>query len=173
MRKRELFGPFEWPARPTGPETAGTTVERKAHARYQAEIIINNLFSALVSHLGRPEAVQLLKRYVERFARRGELKRYVERFVGRGESRPRNPARDDFLLEVLERVTAISSDPASAPGKAAEWIWKEKGSTYGNSRDAIEKHIRRLVVKRSTGACKLRPGRKRRPHKIPAKSKDK
>jgi hypothetical protein len=158
MAGRDDFG---LPVPPSGPETARARALRKAETRRLGEIILGKLFSRLKSNLGLIEAAKLFEQYSKLVRDRNKA--------------PRNPAHDDFLLQVVEGQGAMTGDRESAPRLAAERLWAMDRSKYGNSVDAIEKHIRRLLKAPDDPQLRnaKRPPRRTRGHKSPTKSRDK
>jgi hypothetical protein len=141
MADRNRFG---LPVSPADHETAQARAYRKAETRWHGELALNELFSRLANNLGKAEAARLFEDCITRFV--GDRKRSSS-----------NPARDDFFLQAYEAgVRSAGSDEkalAEVPRKTAKRLYRlqqEEMShvcpgAYGNSVEAIEKQIRRLL----------------------------
>ena len=117
---------FGLPPLPTEPETATARLKRRALVRRNAELVLSALFGRLRAHLGEEEARRLFEPPPRN---------------GRGVS---DPERDRELLDQYDLVagTQRAAFLVAARCHAAE------PQRFGNSPEAIEKHIRRLVDKR-------------------------
>jgi hypothetical protein len=114
---------FGLPPLPTEPETAMARLKRQARVHRNAELVLTALFGALRAHLGEEEARRLFEPPPRN---------------GRGVS---DAERD---RELLDRYDVLGVTPSAL----AEICYAEDPRRFGNSPEAIEKHIRRLVDKR-------------------------
>jgi hypothetical protein len=114
---------FGLPPLPTEPETATAQLKRQARVRRNAELVLTALFGALRAHLGEEGARRLF-----------ELPPRNARGVS-------DPERDRELLDRYDNL-------GEAPSVVATRCYAEDPRRFGNSPEAIEKHIRRMVDKR-------------------------
>jgi hypothetical protein len=133
---RDRFG---LPIPPSGPETANARRWRKAIARREAEMVLAELFSKLKRNLGEAEAREFFDRY----------------------STPRRPGRrgpsdyklDARLLDLYDVLAETTDDKASIPRLIGQQLHHTSPRQFGNSPDAIEKRIRRLLKAREKKAA--------------------
>jgi hypothetical protein len=132
---RDRFG---LPIPPSGPETAEARRWRKAIARRQAELVMAELFIKLKANLGEAEA----REFFDRFST-------PQRPGHRG---PSDHKLNDRLLDLYDLLLEKTDDRPSLPRLIGQQLHCTSPGQFGNSPDAIEKRIRRLVKAREKKA---------------------
>jgi hypothetical protein len=132
---RDRFG---LPIPPSGPETANARRWRKAIARRKAELVLAELFIKLKRNLGEAEAREFFDRYStpRRLGHRG----------------PSDHKLDARLLDLYDELAERGGDKASLPRLIAQHFHCTSAGQFGNSAEAIEKKIRRLLKVREKKA---------------------
>jgi hypothetical protein len=141
MASDEPIDRFGLPVPPSGPETARARLWRQAIARRDGELVLRELFCKLKINLGEVEARRL-------FDRCSKLPRKRQH---RGVS---DPARDAKLLDMYDLAAEATDNKASVPRLIAERLHGSDTGKFGNSVDAIEKHLRRLLKARAKECVK-------------------
>jgi len=142
--------------------------------------VLSALGEALESPEARAKRVRLAKReafrsyrFVAEHLGEEEAAKLFANFGRRREGRQRgstNPERDGELLarhaHLVEQATS-EAERAAAPRKAAEAVYRDHGARFGNSADALEKRLRRLLGQgpreRATDAKRALEAARRRP----------
>ena len=94
-------------------------------------------FSAVGRHLGDDETNKLFDGFTSKPVRRG------------APSGPKDQERDRELLAIYDAFAAKNA--MASPAAVAQWLFKkpDRGTRFGSSPDAVERHIRRLLHQRN------------------------
>jgi hypothetical protein len=136
-------------------EVSETPEERAKRVKFVRRAAFH-FYRRIVEHLGEEKCAKLFAN----FGRRREGRQ-------RGST---NPERDGELLarhaHLVQQATSAAGR-AAAPRKAAEAVYRDRGARFGNSADALEKRLRRLLSQgpgeRATDAKRALEAARRRP----------
>lgn len=132
--ERDVFG---LPVRPQT-ETPAQRLIREAETRRVAEMLLGQIFGRLKNCLSVAEAAKLFHPLATTQPKRK-----------RGEHGERNPEINKELLAIYDWSAEHSNDLSALPRSLANDLYKTFDRKFGNSAEAIEKQLRRLLGDRA------------------------
>jgi hypothetical protein len=129
---------FGIPKKPIEKEASSQLQWREATTKFKAEMVLAEIFINLRLSLGESSARKLFDPY-----------KTLQLLRKRGSHGERDSSKNEILLRLYDRLAENSPRICGVPRMMAVALHRDQPGLYGNSAEAIEKQIRRLVKART------------------------